>query len=70
VSVRARRCRGCHFSFPEGKGPRPAGLAYGTGFPLFVMGSLILFAPDIPVGLTIAGVAMVVVGVGLFFDPR
>ena len=42
----------------------------GTGFPLFLMGSLILFARDVPVGLAIVAAAMVVVGLGLFFDPR
>jgi hypothetical protein len=34
------------------------------------MGSLILFARDIPLGLVILGAGMVVVGLGLFFDPR
>lgn len=42
----------------------------GAGFPLFLMGSLILFASDVPVGLAIVAAAMVVVGLGLFFDPR
>jgi hypothetical protein len=70
VNERSRRCRGCGFRFPEGAGPRPAGLAYGAGFPLFVMGTLILFAKGIPLGLVVLGIAMVVVGLGLFFDPR
>ena len=70
VSERARRCRKCGFRFPEGAGPRPAGLAYGAGFPLFVMGTLILFARDIPIGLVLLAAGMVVVGLGLFFDPR
>jgi hypothetical protein len=42
----------------------------GAGFPLFLMGSLILFASDVPVGLAIVAAAMVIVGLGLFFDPR
>jgi hypothetical protein len=42
----------------------------GAGFPLFVMGTLILFASDLPVGLAVLASAMVVVGLGLFFDPR
>jgi hypothetical protein len=70
VSERARRCRQCGYRFPEGAGPRPAGLAYGAGFPLFVMGTLILFARDIPIGLSLLAAGMVVVGLGLFFDPR
>ena len=42
----------------------------GAGFPLFLMGTLILFAPDVPSTLVILGTGMVVVGVALFFDPR
>lgn len=42
----------------------------GAGFPLFVMGTLILFAGDISATLAITASAMVVVGLGLFFDPR
>ena len=70
VGVSARRCRGCRYPFPEGRGPRPAGLAMGAGFPLFLMGTLILFFGHIPTGLAIVAGAMVVLGVGLFFDPR
>ena len=70
VSVRASRCRGCGYHFPEGRGPKPVGLALGAGFPLFVMGTLILFFKDIGPGLGFVAAAMVVVGLGLFFDPR
>ena len=70
VSVRARRCRRCRYEFPEGRGPRPAGLAMGVGFPLFLMGTLILFAQGLTMAVAIGAAAMVVVGVGLFFDPR
>jgi hypothetical protein len=70
VSVRARRCRRCSYPFPEGRGPRAAGLAMGAGFPLFVMGTLILFAGDISATLALPAAAMVVLGLGLFFDPR
>jgi hypothetical protein len=70
VNERVRRCRHCGYRFPEGAGPRAAGLAYGAGFPLFLMGTLILFVKDIPLGLALLGAAMVVIGLGLFFDPR
>jgi hypothetical protein len=70
VSERVHRCRACGYKFPEGAGPRPAGLAYGAGFPLFLMGTLILFVEDIPIGLVLLGVGMVIIGLGLFFDPR
>jgi hypothetical protein len=70
VGVRAGRCRRCGYSFPEGRGPRPAGLAMGIGFPLFLMGSLILFARGTSLTLVVVASAMVVVGIGLFFDPR
>jgi hypothetical protein len=69
VRVNTRRCRGCNYVFPEGGGPRPFGLALGAGFPLFFMGTLILFVGDLSFGIAIAGAAMVLVGVGLFFDP-
>jgi hypothetical protein len=42
----------------------------GAGFPLFLMGTLILFAGDVPTTVAIVAGAMVVVGLGLFFDPR
>jgi hypothetical protein len=70
VRIGARRCRRCGYPFPEGGGPRPAGLALGAGFPLFIMGTLILFAGSLPVALAVLGMAMVVVGLLLFFDPR
>jgi hypothetical protein len=70
VGVRARRCRRCHYPFPEGRGPQAAGLAMGAGFPLFLMGTLILFAGDVSMTLLVLASGMVVVGVALFFDPR
>jgi hypothetical protein len=70
VSERAHRCRGCGYRFPEGAGPRPAGLAYGAGFPLFLMGTLTMFIHDVPIGLGFIAAAMVVIGLGLFFDAR
>jgi hypothetical protein len=42
----------------------------GAGFPLFLMGSLILFARGTSLALIVLAAAMVVVGIGLFFDPR
>jgi hypothetical protein len=70
VRVNAGRCRRCSYLFPEGQGPRPVGLALGAGFPLFFMGTLILFASDVSAGIAILAASMVVVGLGLFFDPR
>jgi hypothetical protein len=70
VRIGAHRCRGCGYRFPEDSGPRPAGLALGAGFPLFIMGTLILFAGNLPVALAVLGMAMVVIGLLLFFDPR
>jgi hypothetical protein len=70
VSVRAGRCRRCGYQFPEGRGPRPVGLAMGVGFPLFLMGTLILFAQGTSPAVVILACAMVLVGLGLFFDPR
>jgi ribosomal protein L40E len=70
VGVNARRCRRCGYAFPEGGGPRPAGLALGAGFPLFIMGTLTLFAGHLSVAIAVIASAMFVVGVGLFFDPR
>jgi hypothetical protein len=34
------------------------------------MGTLILFVKDIPIGLVLLAAGMVVIGLGLFFDPR
>ena len=45
VRDRAARCRTCGYRFPEQSSPKPAGLAMGAGFPLFVTGVLILFVP-------------------------
>ena len=70
VSERARRCRHCRYGFPEHAGPKPAGLALGVGFPLFVMGTLILFAGELSMSLVLFASAGVVVGLTLFFDPR
>jgi hypothetical protein len=68
--LRAARCRKCGYRFPESSSPRPAGLAMGAGFPLFVTGTLILLAGDLPTAITAIAAAMVVVGAVLFFDPR
>jgi hypothetical protein len=70
VGLNASRCRRCGYRFPEGTGPKPAGLALGAGFPLFLMGTLILFAGGLPTALTVMAVGMLLVGVALFFDPR
>jgi hypothetical protein len=42
----------------------------GAGFPLFLMGTLILFVGDISGMLAIGAGTAVIVGLGLFFDPR
>jgi len=70
VRVNAIRCRGCGYAFPEGRGPRPVGLAMGVGFPLLMMGTVTLLIKQAPTGIAIVAAAMVVLGVGLFFDPR
>jgi hypothetical protein len=71
VGVRSSRCRSCGYDFPEGRGPRPAGLAMGVGFPLFLMGTLILFfSHGGPLVMAAVAGAMVLIGVTLFFDPR
>jgi hypothetical protein len=72
VRERAAYCRGCGYRFPERSSPKPAGLAMGAGFPLFVTGVLILFAGSghLSPALIAISTAMVVAGVVLFFDPR
>jgi hypothetical protein len=70
VSVRASRCRHCRYPFPEGRGPKPAGLAVAVGFPLFLMGTGVLFAGNAPVAAVVIASTMIVVGLTLFFDPR
>jgi uncharacterized paraquat-inducible protein A len=70
VGHRAARCRRCRYRFPEQASPKPAGLAMGAGFPLFVTGVLILFVGDLSPVLVAISTTMVVVGVVLFFDPR
>jgi hypothetical protein len=42
----------------------------GAGFPLFLVGMLILLTREISTGLVIASAAMITVGLLLFFDPR
>jgi hypothetical protein len=66
----AARCRRCGYRFPEKSGPKPAGLAMGAGFPLFLMGTLILLTQEISRALVIISAGMVLVGLLLFFDPR
>ena len=72
VRDRAAYCRRCRYRFPERSSPRPAGLAMGAGFPLFVTGVLILFAGsgNLSPALIAVSAVMVVAGVVLFFDPR
>lgn len=67
---RAARCRGCNYRFPEQASPKPAGLAMGAGFPLFVTGTLILLVGDLSTAVTAIAATMVLVGAVLFFDPR
>jgi hypothetical protein len=67
---RAARCRRCGYRFPEQASPKPAGLAMGAGFPLFVTGTLILLVGELSSLVTVLAAAMVVVGAVLFFDPR
>ena len=70
TSAQAARCRGCRYRYPEKSSPKPAGLAMGAGFPLFVTGTLILLSGDLSTTLTVIAGAMVFVGLLLFFDPR
>jgi ribosomal protein L40E len=70
TGVGAARCRGCRYRYPEKSSPKPAGLGMGAGFPLFLVGTLILLSSDIGTTLTIVSGAMVFVGLLLFFDPR
>jgi hypothetical protein len=70
VRERAAYCRGCGYRFPEQSSPKPAGLAMGAGFPLFVTGTLILLVGDLSTLVTAIAAVMVVVGAVLFFDPR
>ena len=67
---RAARCRGCNYRYPEQSSPKPAGLAMGAGFPLFVTGTLILLVGDLSTVINAVAAIMVVVGAVLFFDPR
>jgi hypothetical protein len=67
---RTARCRGCGYRYPEQSSPKPAGLAMGAGFPLFVTGVLILFVGGVSPQLVAISTTMVVVGLVLFFDPR
>jgi hypothetical protein len=67
---RRARCRRCGYRYPEQSSPKPAGLAMGAGFPLFVTGTLILLVGDLPTALNAIAATMVVVGAVLFFDPR
>ena len=67
---RAARCRGCNYRYPEQASPKPAGLAMGAGFPLFVTGTLILLVGDLSTAINAIAAVMVVVGAVLFFDPR
>jgi hypothetical protein len=68
--ARRARCRRCGYRYPEQASPKPAGLAMGAGFPLFVTGTLILLVGDLSTALNAIAATMVVVGAVLFFDPR
>jgi ribosomal protein L40E len=70
TGAQAARCRGCGYRYPEKSSPKPAGLAMGAGFPLFLVGTLILLTREISGTLAIIAGAMVFVGLLLFFDPR
>jgi hypothetical protein len=70
VRDRAARCRGCGYRFPEQSSPKPAGLAMGAGFPLFVTGTLILLAGELSTLVTVIAAGRVVAGAVLCFDPR
>jgi hypothetical protein len=63
------RC-GRRYRYPEKSSPKPAGLGMGAGFPLFLVGTLILLTNDISTTLAVISGAMVFVGLLLFFDPR
>ena len=67
---RTARCRRCGFRYPEQSSPKPAGLAMGAGFPLFVTGTLILLVGDLSTAINAIAATMVVIGAVLFFDPR
>lgn len=68
--ARTARCRGCGYRYPEQSSPKPAGLAMGAGFPLFVTGTLILLVGELSTVVTAVAATMVVLGAVLFFDPR
>jgi len=70
TGAQAARCRRCGYRYPEKSSPKPAGLAMGAGFPLFLVGTLILLSRDISTTLAVIAGAMVFVGLLLFFDPR
>jgi len=70
TGAQAARCRGCGYRYPEKASPRPAGLAMGAGFPLFLVGTLILLTKEISSTLAMIAGAMVFVGLLMFFDPR
>jgi ribosomal protein L40E len=70
TGAQAARCRGCGYRYPEKSSPKPAGLAMGAGFPLFLVGTLILLTREISGTLAVMAGAMVFVGLLLFFDPR
>jgi ribosomal protein L40E len=70
TGAQAARCRGCGYRYPEKASPRPAGLAMGAGFPLFLVGTLILLTKEISSTLAMIAGAMVFFGLLMFFDPR
>jgi hypothetical protein len=70
TGAQAARCRCCGYRYPEKASPRPAGLAMGAGFPLFLVGTLILLTKEISSTLAMIAGAMVFFGLLMFFDPR
>jgi FtsH-binding integral membrane protein len=70
VSERAAVCRHCGYSFPEKSSPWAAGPALGAGFPLVMVGVLMMFFAGSSTWFVVAAGALVFVGLLLFFHPR
>jgi hypothetical protein len=70
VSERAGRCRHCRYYFPEKSSPWSAGPSLSAGFPLVMMGVLLLFLAGSSTVLVLGGAAMTLVGALLAFHPR
>jgi hypothetical protein len=70
VSERAAVCRHCRYSFPEKSSPWAAGPALGAGFPLVMVGVLMMFFGSSSTVFVLVAGALVFVGLLLFFHPR